>query len=168
LALTLTICNQYTSGVSVAIGFNSQACAGKGNFMKTGWIRIEPGHSQIALSGNLAANSRYLAYYAVAEDGDKIWEGTGTTQYITGVNFTQFGPECWNEPENFQASFRFFDVGSNDDFILTLSSSSRDDPKQLSGKIGDLSTASDADAEHKVTIAAGAALVDLPPPRPDH
>jgi hypothetical protein len=114
----LTISNQYKTDVIVAIAYNSPDCANNGIFKKAGWLNLGAGQSRQAINGNLGANSGYIAYWAVAKGGSKIWDGTTTDQHyspaVTTVNFSHgFGPECWDKQEKYKVSFRVMQISPN-------------------------------------------------------
>jgi uncharacterized membrane protein len=112
----LTICNGYSSEVTVAIGYpNSNQCANAGGWIKQGWWNIAPGQCAYVYGGSLKDVNRYWAYYAHAANGT-VWSGNNYCTQVTNQSFYQ----CWNDPSQYQICYRLLDINSNDNHTLTL------------------------------------------------
>ena len=63
--MPLTICNEHSSSISVAIAYyNPNQCANAGNWTKIGWYNIAPGTCSLVNNANLANVNRNWLYYA--------------------------------------------------------------------------------------------------------
>jgi uncharacterized membrane protein len=114
--VAFTICNGYSSAVTVAIGYSNRSqCANAGGWIKQGWWNIVPGQCVIVYSGSLKDINRYWAYYARTTDGALEWAGN----YCTSVTNQAFY-QCWNDPSDYQICYRLLDINSNDNHILTI------------------------------------------------
>ncbi len=64
-AMTLTICNEYSSPISVAIAYyNPNECANAGKWRKVGWYNIAPGVCRVVYNSNLTDVNSHWLYYA--------------------------------------------------------------------------------------------------------
>jgi len=114
--MALTICNQHSSSVTVAIGYsNIDHCANAGKWIKEGWWTIAPGQCARVYGGSLKNLNRYWLYYAHTSDGTK-WSGN----YCTNVTQKAFY-QCWNDPSDYQVCYRLLDINSYENYTLTLS-----------------------------------------------
>lgn len=112
----LTICNGYSSAVTVTIGYaNRDHCANAGRWIKEGWWNIAPGQCVRVYGGSLKNLNRYWTYYARTYDGAVIWAGN----YCTTVANRAFY-QCWNNPSDYQVCYRLLDINSYDNYTLTL------------------------------------------------
>jgi uncharacterized membrane protein len=115
----LTICNEYTSDIYVAIGYsNPNQCGSAGGWTKQGWWHIAPGQCTLVYGGSLQAVNRYWAYYAYATDGKQVWQGSAGN-YCTQVTNQEF-LGCWSDPSDYQICFAILDINSYDNFTLNL------------------------------------------------
>ena len=122
-SMTLTVCNEHSAGISVAIAYyNPNQCAKDGKWRKVGWYNIAPGACRIVYNANLAdVNSRWL-YYARTYDRTIEWAGNYRA-YVIDEPFRM----CWNEPSldpgfsrAYKVGFRLFDINSYDSYTLRL------------------------------------------------
>jgi uncharacterized membrane protein len=112
----LTICNGYSSAVTVAIGYaNRDVCANAGRWIKEGWWNISPGRCVRVYGGSLKNLNRYWLYYARTQDGTLHWAGN----YCTTIPNTAFH-QCWNNPSDNQVCYRLLDINSYDNYTLTI------------------------------------------------
>jgi len=118
--MALTICNKYSSEIAVAVAFKDTQCPGDfpANLEKRGWAAIKAGECQTVVDGDLKQGGGQMAYWAVAKDGHKVWEGTvaGTVN-----DKAEFGPECWKTDEPYKVNFVVLKIGSSSDQTLNLS-----------------------------------------------
>jgi uncharacterized membrane protein len=112
----LTICNGYSSAVTVTIGYaNRDHCANAGGWIKEGWWNIAPGQCVRVYGGSLKNLNRYWTYYARTYDGAVIWAGNYCTTVVNKAFY-----QCWNNPSDYQVCYRLFDINSYDNYTLTL------------------------------------------------
>src|SRR5215831_1191973 len=114
----LTICNGYSSDVTVAIGYadpTHSKCANAGGWIKEGWWNLAPGQCVYVYDASLKDLNRYWAYYAHTTNGAVVWAGNYCTQ-VTNQAFYQ----CWNDPSQYQVCYRLLDINSYDNYTLTL------------------------------------------------
>ena len=118
----LTICNGFSSSISVAIGWpNSNQCANGGKWIKRGWWNIKPGRCARLYNGSLK-NFNRMSYYARTTDRTLEWKG----RYCTYVHDNGF-QHCWNDPIDphfsgyYQVCYRLLDVNNREDYTLNLS-----------------------------------------------
>ncbi len=121
--MPLTICNEYSSTVSVAIAYyNPSQCANSGNWTKIGWYNIPSSSCRIVFNGNIASiNSNWL-YYAYSSDKAVVWAGKYNA-YVAPRPFNL----CWDEPKvdpgfigAYMVGFRLLNIGSNKSYTLRL------------------------------------------------
>jgi uncharacterized membrane protein len=114
----LRIANSYHARVATAIMFYSpQTCGGEGkNFQLIGWWNIDPGGSALVYANDLDDVNRYWYYHAHATDG-AFWAG----QWSYPCPPQAFN-RCWGVgvSDGISRGFRQLDIGSNDNFTLTL------------------------------------------------
>jgi uncharacterized membrane protein len=114
----LTICNNYTSSVFVAILYYSPNCPDGGDWAKKGWWRINTGECQVVHGGSLRSLNRYYGYYAEADNG-ATWAGP----YVRAVPPQRFDWCEWTSSTQARdVGFRLLDINSYDNFTLTLTS----------------------------------------------
>ena len=117
----LTIHNQYTASLSVAIMFWSpDTCSGEGaGWEMMGWWNIDPGGSALVYANDLEDLNRYWYYYAHSSDGTR-WAGNGDwVRSVPRARFDQcFGLGVVGDTE--EVDFRQLDIDSNDNFTLNL------------------------------------------------
>ena len=116
--MSLTFCNRYSSGVSVAIMWYTPGCPDGGDWSKAGWYNLAPGQCAKVFNGDLDDVNRYCCYFAEAADG-AFWAGDVVTQ----VPHRAFD-WCLNtgSTDSRQVGFRVFDVGDSDDVTVSLTS----------------------------------------------
>jgi len=121
--MPLTICNDYSSSIVVAIAYyNPSRCANSGNWTKIGWYSIPPSSCRVVFNGNIASiNSNWL-YHAHSSDKTVQWAGNYRA-YVAPQAFNM----CWDEPKvdpgfihAYMAGFKLFNIGSNNSYTLRL------------------------------------------------
>jgi uncharacterized membrane protein len=118
--MALTICNGFSTGFSIAIGWpSSNQCAQGGKWMKKGWWTLAPGRCARVYGGSLRNFSR-MAYYARTRDRTLEWRGRLCTLVTDGVF-----EHCWNhatrDGRNYQVCFRLLDINHRENYTLHLS-----------------------------------------------
>jgi len=121
--MSLTICNDYSSLISVAIAYyNPSQCANAGKWTKAGWFNIAPGGCSVVSNANLANVNSHWLYYARTSDRTLQWAGNYCA-YVTDKPFRM----CWNEPSvdpgfirAYKVCFRLLDINSKNSYTLRL------------------------------------------------
>ncbi|MCX5206857.1 DUF1036 domain-containing protein [Streptomyces sp. NBC_00237] len=113
----LTIRNQYSARVYVAIGFSDNSCPhGTGPHLM-GWWGIDPGGSALVYANDVNEYSPQWLYYAETAGGGVFWAGT----YAVPLPNAAFNMCRWPERPGQRRGFRSLHVGQdNEDFTLTL------------------------------------------------
>ncbi len=114
--MSLTFCNQYTTGVSIAVIWYTPNCPDGGDWSKSGWYNLRPGDYSTVFHGDLDKINRYWCYYVEAADG-ACWAGDTVTK-VTDRPFNW----CINMGtiESRRVGFRLLDVGDHNDVTVSL------------------------------------------------
>ena len=108
----LTVCNQTSSRVGVAIGHQQS-----GEWSTEGWWNLTPGACEAILPGPL--DGRF--YYIFARDWDKGGDWGGTTPMCTQTKvFTISGVENCSERGYDTSGFFEIDIGTEEDWTVQL------------------------------------------------
>jgi uncharacterized membrane protein len=121
--MTLTVCNEYSSPISVALAYrNRSQCANAGGWIKVGWYNVAPGQCRVVYNGSLKNVNSHWLYYAHTYDRTIKWAGKYCA-YVTNQSFRM----CWNDPSvdpgftrAYKVCFRLLDINSYDSYTLRL------------------------------------------------
>ncbi|MFK4223912.1 DUF1036 domain-containing protein [Streptomyces sp. NPDC019890] len=112
----LTIRNQYSARLYVAIGFYDNSCPYNTGPHLMGWWGIDPGRGSLVYANDVNQYSPMWFYFAEAANGP-VWAGSHVVQ-IPNQAFNRC--EKPGVSGGYARGFRELHVGDNEDFTLNL------------------------------------------------